>query len=85
MMSFFDSFQKGLEEQSTKYGEMQRKSRELEQEKYEHLRNLRNLSDSALLSKLNGIFASDQDKKIIEEILISRGYKKATNGTFHRI
>lgn len=84
-MSFFDSFKKGFEDQNEKTAERQAKSRALEQEEYDHFCDLNRQSDSILLNKLNGIFMSVSDKKIVEEILISRGYKKTTDGTFHRL
>lgn len=86
-MGFFDSFKNGFEEGNQEAEKRQQYSKyhsEKQQEK-EHFNDLNSQSDGALLNKLKGIFISDKDKEIIDKILRSRGYSKATNGTYHRL
>jgi hypothetical protein len=86
-MGFFDSFKKSFEEESRKSAERQANSnyRTVVQKESDHYSKLDSQSDGALLGMLNGIFTSDEDKVIIDRILKKRGYKKATNGTYHRV
>ena len=85
-MGFFDSFKKGFEDASNKENERQRTSsyRTVKQRDSEHFNELNRESDSILLNKMKSAFISDEDKRIIDGILRSRGYQRAANGTYHR-
>lgn len=49
------------------------------------LESLNYESDSVLFNKLNSIAPSKEEKKYIEGILISRGYKKNNDGSFDKL
>lgn len=85
-MGFFDSFKKGFEDASKKENERQRTSsyRTVKQRDSEHFNEINRESDSILLNKMKSAFISDEDKRIIDGILRSRGYQRAANGTYHR-
>jgi len=85
-MGFFDSFKNSFEQENQNIQERQKYSSyqsEKQQEK-QHIADLNKQSDSALLNKMKGIFTSDKDKKNIDSILKSRGYKKTSNGNYRR-
>ena len=86
IVGFFDSFKKGFEDASKKENERQRTSsyRTVKQRDSEHFNELNRESDSILLNKMKSAFISDEDKRIIDGILRSRGYQRAANGTYHR-
>ena len=85
-MGLFDRIKKVLEDASKKENERQRTSsyRTVKQRDSEHFNELNRESDSILLNKMKSAFISDEDKRIIDGILRSRGYQRAANGTYHR-
>lgn len=82
-MGFFDSFKEGFqgESQKTSTGSNYRTVAQREKDRFN---TYRNESDSTLLRKMKGIFTSDEDKDMINEILKSRGYRRNTNGNYDR-
>ena len=89
-MGFWDNFKDSYDKESERYANERIRSnyktvkqREIEEaHKFDYLYGL---SDTDLLSKYNGIFTVEEEKAAIEKELLDRGYKKATNGTFHHI
>ena len=86
-MGFFDSYKKSFEAESQRSAKRQSEStyRTLAQQERDHFNSLDSQNDSTLLRKMKDGFVPDKDKEIIDKILKSRGYKKATNGTYHRL
>ena len=86
-MGFFDSFKEGFEKGNQEaanrqqYSEYQREK----QKEREHHNRFNNQSDGVLLNKMRDTFTSNEDKAIIDNILKGRGYRKAINGTYHRL
>ncbi len=89
-MGFWDNFKESYDKKSEQYANDRInsnyktvKQREMEEaRKYDYLYSL---SDTRLLSKYNQLFIEPEEKMAIEKILLGRGYKKANDGTFHRI
>ena len=42
-------------------------------------------NDSDLLGKLKSSFTSENDKKLVDKILMGRGYVKNKNGSYSRL
>lgn len=86
-MGFFDSFNKSFKEESQQSADRRERStyRTVAQQDIDHYNELDRQSDGALINKMKSTYVSDKDKVIIDQILKNRGYRKATNGTYHRI
>lgn len=86
LKSFFDSMQKGFDEESQRAAERQTHSqyRNVVQCDEDYYNQFAQQSDGALLQKYNSPFTSDKDKQTIASILESRGYSKHKNGTYGR-
>lgn len=94
-MGWLDDFKKGMEKgrsnslesdsQTTKrlQQEYEKKRRE-EQYERQRLENLKYESDSSLLNKYKSYSTSNNEKMIIKDILISRGYYQNINGSFNK-
>lgn len=90
-MGWFDDFKKGFEcghadkterESRTTERLYEERKRELE---YKHaFESLNSECDSVLFSKLRSAFTSDAERVYIEEILVSRGYRKTNAGFFDK-
>ncbi len=94
-MGFWENFKESYDKESEQYANDRTKSkyktvkqREMEEaRKYDYLYCL---SDTKLLSKYNQILTNkeeknEEEKNVIENILLDKGYIKAKDGTFHRI
>lgn len=87
-MGFFDSFKQGFEKENETLAKTREysKYRTVKQREDDNFEKLDRQSDSSLLNKMNkNIFTSDEDKKIIDEILRGRGYSKSANGSYRRL
>lgn len=93
-MGWLDDLKKGMDSGHAKGVQSEsEKTRSLYNKKEEEIakrrrlareeENLRNSSDSVLLSKYNSIFSSDNEKRIAKETLLSRGYRYS-NGRFNK-
>lgn len=90
-MGWLDDLKKGFQSGHESRTKIESRNTERLYEAREHelaqrqkLENLNYESDSVLFNKLNSIFTSDEEKKYIEKILLSRGYEKNSNGTFDK-
>ena len=85
-MGFFDSFKKSFEEENQRLSEQQKYSnyRTVEQRELDRRNELSRKSDGILLNKMRDTFTSDEDKKLIKQILKERGYWQGSDGVWHR-
>ena len=72
-MGFFDDFRDGFEKETKKSADRRSYN------KYRTLRELESQSDSRLLEEVSSIFTPDEEKRVIHDILIHRGYTKVGN------
>lgn len=82
-MGFFDSFKAGFQKESQKIS-IGSNYRTVAQRKKDCFNTYKNESDSTLLRKMKGMFTSDEDREMINEILKSRGYRRKSNGDYDR-
>jgi hypothetical protein len=89
-MSFLGSFQKSYKEENKKIQDRMLKSdyKTQEQLKYEHYEerfdSLSQKGDGELMKKFRSLSDSSEDKNIIEDVLIQRGYTYV-NDNFRKI
>ena len=80
-MGFFDDFRDGFEKETKKSTERQSYSRyrTAEEEAQEMQRKFESYSDSRLLNAVKSAFTSNEEKRVIHNILLRRGYTKVGN------
>jgi hypothetical protein len=85
-MSFLENFQKSYKEENKKIQDRMNRSnyKTQQQLKYEQFALLSNKGDGELIKKFRNLPDSSEDKNIIKNILIQRGYTNV-NGNFRRI
>ena len=94
-MGWLDDFKKGFDSGHARGNEIgarttERLSNQLENERQrreaerQRIENLNYASDSELFRKFNSSFTPQNEKEYIRDILLSRGYRQNSNGTFNR-
>lgn len=85
-MGFWDSLQNGFD---AKQEELERERSSsfqtiVQQRENAYRAGFFQMNDGTLLGKYNSPHTSDKDKRIIEEVLKSRGYRRNERGIFDR-
>jgi hypothetical protein len=90
-MSFLENMQSGYDEENEKIQNRMSSSNyktqyELEQEReYRNLKKLSMKGDGELIRQLRCLPDSSDDRDVIKNILIQRGYRETNDGNFRRM